>query len=64
MAQSGGFFGDGTNLTNIQSTNVVGLPTDLNHFLNNGDAFNGTYRYAHMGDIATISLTPGPAGGK
>ena len=69
--------GDGTAITHIQYQNVDGLstvghtgaygdltgtPTDLKQFTNNGFAFNGVYRYAHMGDIADIQLLQGPTG--
>ena len=71
--------GDGTAITHIQYQNVDGLatvghtgaygdlsgtPTDLNQFTNAGYAFNGVYRYAHMGDIADIQLMQGPTGAK
>ena len=69
--------GDGTAITHIQYQNVDGLatvghtgaygdltgtPTNLNQFTNCGQAYNGVYRYAHMGDIADIQLLQGPTG--
>ena len=69
--------GDGTAVSHIQYQNVDGLstvghtgaygdlsgtPTDLSQFTNNAFPFNGLYRYAHMGDLNNISLTPGPEG--
>ena len=69
--------GDGTSVSNIQYTNVVGLatvahsgaygdlsgtPNDLSQFTNYGFPFNGIYRYATMHDLDAVALTAGQQG--